>query len=776
MNEPHWADNFQKLKPLPQEDIERKEQVLGQFLELWPLSRLHEMRLEDYSSAGSRDSFTYMVERGTSILGGIRGGSSFKFGIFARASQEEKNSHGPYCYSQRHAWYKRYGDDVDTAFAKVKSLVLEVVEAAQKGNVEAISDIELDDLFKWKLAFLYQNMSNPIVLSVYTHDCLVELVNGDGNEPFDALYSQLLAHMPKSLDIHSYSASLWHYWKSGEIEVDPKTDELEEEEEGQETVNEEEKEISIVGITYLHDMTPQYVDDIPDTDRLGREPFARYMSHHIQQLWDRVNGVKPTPSSTTKAPNPHGKSFLINLYGKWGAGKTTFAVMLMNVLKQGSNSRPAWLPVHFNAWKQQDVEPTWWPLMDTIIRQSIASSDHSWWLRLRYFAWRFLGSNLPKLIGTAVVVIITGLVFYLISTKAPDSLKLWLQILTAAVGAAATVSNIFNSVFLRSPKSAQLFKKLRNNPTDSIRDYFATFIKKLNKPVIVFVDDLDRCRPEYAVALLEQIHIVFNTSRVFFLVAADRHWIASSFSLAYENMGKDLKETGRSIGYLYIEKVFQLSIGLPRISPVAQQRYLKYLLEHEEQEPLGAIDKGEKEQTAAIKGRFADAENDSDIFSIEQKLIQEGYSKALIADQMMEKAGNKGITSKREHRMNKFVGELLPNPRLMKLIVSAYGIYIYLYKDLNHGEQDYDYLDQIAIWTIISVSFPRLADHLEQNPEHLDIVKNEQLTDEEKGKLPEDILEIKQAAIVSKALKYKLLDGTEVELSKNFLEDLVLEE
>jgi hypothetical protein len=55
----------------------------------------------------------------------------------------------------------------------------------------------------------------------------------------------------------------------------------------------------------------------------------------------------------------------------------------------------------------------------------------------------------------------------------------------------------------------------------------------------------------------------------------------------------------------------------------------------------------------------------------------------------------------------------------MKLIVSAHGIYICLYRRVNSGTTSYNFFDQMALWTIIAVSFPRLDEFLEGNPNAL---------------------------------------------------------
>ena len=49
-----------------------------EFLAKWPLEKLEQMTLEEYTNAGSKESFTYWIEANLENLGSIWGGSDFK--------------------------------------------------------------------------------------------------------------------------------------------------------------------------------------------------------------------------------------------------------------------------------------------------------------------------------------------------------------------------------------------------------------------------------------------------------------------------------------------------------------------------------------------------------------------------------------------------------------------------------------------------------------------------------------------------------------------------
>ena len=55
------------------------------------------------------------------------------------------------------------------------------------------------------------------------------------------------------------------------------------------------------------------------------------------------------------------------------------------------------------------------------------------------------------------------------------------------------------------------------------------------KTVIIFVDELDRCRPSYAIELLERIKHLFNIGGLVFVLALDREQLGHSIKAVYGN-------------------------------------------------------------------------------------------------------------------------------------------------------------------------------------------------------------------------------------------------
>jgi 5-methylcytosine-specific restriction protein B len=96
-------------------DFQTQYALWDEFLTVWPASRLATMTLDEYSQAGSKDSFTYWIESGLDELGSIWGGSAFKFGVFSRKDTEDKKSDAKLSYSDTHGWYSTLGATAEEA-------------------------------------------------------------------------------------------------------------------------------------------------------------------------------------------------------------------------------------------------------------------------------------------------------------------------------------------------------------------------------------------------------------------------------------------------------------------------------------------------------------------------------------------------------------------------------------------------------------------------------------------------------------------------------------
>lgn len=192
-------------------DLKELYDTWDAFLKEWPIERLRRMALKEYAAAGQDHTFIAWIERRLDKVGSIWGGSAFKFGIFSRKNKTPKTGGSGESYTQDYAWYTKYGSSPDQAFARVKSIVVEVAEAAARGDYAAINEIDLGEAYKWKIAFHYQDRSNPGVLAAFKSERLKAWLKGRvGTIPqrTSDLYREILSRATEK-DLITLSRQVW---------------------------------------------------------------------------------------------------------------------------------------------------------------------------------------------------------------------------------------------------------------------------------------------------------------------------------------------------------------------------------------------------------------------------------------------------------------------------------------------------------------------------------------------------------------------------------------
>lgn len=177
------------------------------------------MTLEAYTNL-NKNSFVYDLEFGADLLGSITGSTAFKFGIYHQRSPKQERDK-QYTYDTVYAWRTQFGKTPEQAFKVVRDEVVRVARLARAGNYKAIDESPLYPIYKWKIAFLYQDRDNPGVIPLYAGDVLRFLA-----EPFfkdrlpskyvhHTLYETLISeHLSKTAnDLISLGPILWETWR-----------------------------------------------------------------------------------------------------------------------------------------------------------------------------------------------------------------------------------------------------------------------------------------------------------------------------------------------------------------------------------------------------------------------------------------------------------------------------------------------------------------------------------------------------------------------------------
>lgn len=100
-----------------------------------------------------------------------------------------------------------------------------------------------------------------------------------------------------------------------------------------------------------------------------------------------------------------------------------------------------------------------------------------------------------------------------------------------------------------------------------VNSLISNYLKTKNKKLIIVIDELDRCNPSFAVALLEQLKHIINKD-VLFIYAIN--------SLELENNIRDYYGNSYDVSN-YLHKIFDYSYSLPNLSLNKIYTYLKQI-------------------------------------------------------------------------------------------------------------------------------------------------------------------------------------------------------
>ncbi|MBF0097392.1 MAG: hypothetical protein HQM04_06065 [Magnetococcales bacterium] len=122
----------------------------------------------------------------------------------------------------------------------------------------------------------------------------------------------------------------------------------------------------------------------------------------------------------------------------------------------------------------------------------------------------------------------------------------------------------------------QLIKRLANHAddrksVDGFKKLLQEYAQKTDKPLVIIIDELDRCRPDFAVRTIERIKHFFDVPGVVFILLVNRSQLEASIRGIY---GADVDAT------TYLGKFVQFWLRLPKrisIGNPLEDHNLKYL-------------------------------------------------------------------------------------------------------------------------------------------------------------------------------------------------------
>lgn len=266
------------------------------------------------------------------------------------------------------------------------------------------------------------------------------------------------------------------------------------------------------------------------------------------------------------------KSLVLGIDGKWGLGKTTF----VNMLSEHIDKRRAKV-IKFNAWENDDWNDPFMPLFNNIINEYSKDLE----VREKLFSSakeivKYFGKNVAKVAVKTAVKKIVEKFDQETSKKMKETLEGFSNEEIKKFFGNEMKEKRFKQMLSKNKftelcegmdveKFEQLITKCNLNHK-ILNDYLLyenskrNFQKLLNeltktqRKLVVIIDELDRCRPDFAVKLLETIKHFMNNEKLIYVFSLDTKQLSYSVATMY---GEKMDSYG------YLRRFFHLIIELP---------------------------------------------------------------------------------------------------------------------------------------------------------------------------------------------------------------------
>ncbi|CPR18215.1 KAP family P-loop domain protein [Brenneria roseae subsp. roseae] len=263
----------------------------------------------------------------------------------------------------------------------------------------------------------------------------------------------------------------------------------------------------------------------------------------------------------------------IGIFGNWGAGKSSLLKLIEKKLEQDDKD---WIVINFDSWLYQGYDDARAALLEIIATALTKAADGNATLtsKAKGLLSRVDGFRAMGLLAEGAALL-AGVPTGGFLSKGIGALKN----ITHGIQSQEEYEALGNLAKEGKEKTASLLKpEAKKSPPqqiDAFRKEYGEILDELGKPLIVVIDNLDRCLPANAIHTLEAIRLFLFLTNTAFIIAADEDMIRSSVADYFKGASQR-----HQIDYL--DKLIQVPIRVPRagVREIRSYLFMLYAIEH----------------------------------------------------------------------------------------------------------------------------------------------------------------------------------------------------
>ena len=251
--------------------------------------------------------------------------------------------------------------------------------------------------------------------------------------------------------------------------------------------------------------------------------------------------------------------------GSWGTGKTEFCQKLIRLMQQ---QHPDYQPVYIDAFRSDHSGEPLLALLAEIIKACTPEDTGEQPSEQR----KNITRKVAKAAGFVMKTVVKAAVGHVLKQNTDDLAEGLQQIMNGdqdADSLAETVTDTAATIASHSIDATVEALLKEQIEAEKNLETLKACLKELaaDKPIILFIDELDRCRPDYAVDMLEVIKHVFDVENVKVVLVTNTKQLRAAINHRY-GVEVDAQK--------YLDKFLKYSFALPDkiVDPVEAGRTL----------------------------------------------------------------------------------------------------------------------------------------------------------------------------------------------------------